>query len=239
MQTNEVEEQAQLRLTSTSQGIQVEWFEQNTGRRKAKPLKFHIDINKVFSSHKTFPAPKQGALNQALGKKTKRVIDATAGWGGDALLMCSQGYQVTLIERNPIMALLLKDAMQRLQNTQWAEQNSIFVPQIVEGDAITVLAKGEIEADCVYLDPMFPAKKKQSAAVKKNMQLLQWLVGNDEDANDLVQAAKNGGYARFTVKRPHHAEPLSGVNDNKKMVPNERFSSKLVHYDVYLNTNRV
>ena len=36
-----------------------------------------------------------------------QVLDATAGFGHDSLILASTGAQVTMLERNPLMALLL------------------------------------------------------------------------------------------------------------------------------------
>ena len=73
-------------LSAKHDGLHLQWNNSNE-----KPLLFHIDVEKVVKQLRSYPAPKQGAFNQALGKKTKSVIDATGGWGGDALLMCCQG----------------------------------------------------------------------------------------------------------------------------------------------------
>ncbi|MFT6098015.1 MAG: hypothetical protein ACJAYF_000550 [Arenicella sp.] len=73
---------------------------------------------------------------------------------------------------------------------------------------------------------MFPAKKKKKAASNKQMQLLQWLAGADYDASDVALTAKQY-FPRLAVKRPDHAEPLLAA-------PTMQFSSKLVHYDVYM-----
>lgn len=205
-------------------------------RVSTRPLKYFIDVQKFVTQQKTFPAPKQGAFNQALGRKSRQIVDATGGWGADALLMCSQGYHVSLIERHPLMALLLKDAMQRLARTDWANSHEVVVPKVVEGDAVGILASGVLSADCVYLDPMFPAKRKKSAAVNKNMQLLQRLVGADFDADLLLQAVIDSAYARVAVKRPDYAQPLSAQIDGREVTPFSQFSSKLVHYDVYLKS---
>ena len=40
-----------------------------------------------------------------------KAIDATAGMGEDSLLLAACGYQVTLYEQNPVIAILLKDAL--------------------------------------------------------------------------------------------------------------------------------
>jgi len=216
-----------LELIADDSGLRLLWNRRVGLSYTDEPLAYFIDVAKFAKQMRSYPAPKQGAFNQALGKKSRHIIDATGGWGGDALLMCAQGYQVTLLERQPIMAVMLSDAMSRLSGTVWARDNDVVVPTVVKVDSIHALRNVASKADCIYLDPMFPPKKKKSAAVNKNMQLLQWLVGEDRDSTALLGAAIVGGAARIVVKRPDHAEPL-------KAKPSVRFSSKLVHYDVYL-----
>ncbi len=213
-----------LKLKKKSDGLHLLW-----NKAGEKPLNFYIDVIKVVNQLRSYPAPKQGAFNQALGKKTQHIVDATGGWGGDALLMCTQGYQVTVLERNPVMALMLKDAMSRLAKSDWALDNEVSAPSVVSVDSVEFFTSNRALADidCVYLDPMFPPKKKKKAAANKQMQLLQWMIGQDLDASQLVQAVLSAGAPRIAVKRPDYAEPLF-------QKPSNQFSSKLVHYDVYL-----
>jgi len=213
-----------LSLRNTEDGFELLWHQNGQ-----KPLALRIEITKLITQLRSYPAPKQGAFNQALGKKTLSIIDATGGWGADTLLMCMQGYHVTVIERHPVMALMLREAMQRLAKTEWAQQGLMTVPTVIEANAVDYFnqERGVITADCVYLDPMFPPKKKKSAATNKHMQLLQWLLGQDDDAEQLVESALQSGAKRVSVKRPDYATPLY-------CKPSAQFSSKLVHYDVYL-----
>ena len=46
-------------------------------------------------------------------KPGRKAIDATAGMGEDGSLLAAQGYEVTLYEQNPVIAVLLKDALRR------------------------------------------------------------------------------------------------------------------------------
>jgi 16S rRNA (guanine1516-N2)-methyltransferase len=218
-------EPALITLVATTTGLNCFW----TACVKTKPLKLIIDIDKFVHQQRSFPAAKQGAFNQAIGRKSQNIIDATGGWGSDALLLCSQGYRVQILERNPVMALLLRDAMQRLKETPWACEQAVKIPQVVECDAIEWFAKQTTDTHCVYFDPMFPAKKKSSAATNKKMQFLQEFVGADVDAEQVLSAALASRAPRVVVKRPHHAQPLLKE-------PDQRFASKLVHYDVYFNS---
>ena len=213
-----------LMLEAKQTGLHCTWLSTNKDE-----LHYYIDIEKFVKQQFSYPAAKQGAFNQAIGKKTKTILDATGGWGGDALLMCAQGYTVTILERNPIMALLLEDAVARLTETNWAIDNQIVSPEVINIDAIDYFKNNDVQYDCVYLDPMFPPKRKKSAAVNKNMQLLQWLIGEDVDAESLADKVIASNCSRLVVKRPNYAKSLLGE-------PSVQFSSKLVHYDVYLKS---
>ncbi len=218
-------ELADLHLQHGDNGLVLKW-----SRDTEKPIEFHVDYLKELLKHRSFPAPKQGAFNQALGKKTRTVIDATGGWGGDAILMCMQGYDVTIVERLPLMVALIEDGLKRLSKLPPFLDGQLILPKIVCAESIEFLSYSTGCADCVYLDPMFPAKKKKSAASNKYMQLLQWLAGPDLDA-DLVAVSAVENFSRVAVKRPSYARPLAEEIIGK---PSTQFSSKLVHYDVYV-----
>lgn len=204
-------------------GLSLLWNKQGA----QKPLYFHLDYSPSIAAIRSFPVPKQGAFNQALGKKTKVVLDTTGGWGNDALLMATQGYQVHVIERNPLMALMLREAFARLSDYITKQPTPLIVPTVIQADASQCVAEFAEHADCAYLDPMFPPKRKKSAAVNKQMQLLQWMIGVDLDAAELLRVVLDSPIKRAAVKRPDYAKPLAAN-------PAQQFSSKLVHYDVYL-----
>lgn len=212
-------------LAPGEEGIRCAWW---CGSKK--PLLFETRLESLLVKQRSFPASRKGVFNQAVGKKTSNVLDATGGWGADALLMCLQGYDVTVIERHPLMALMLEDAFNRLGKTPWAQENEVSVPRLVFKDAEEYFSEVQTSGvDCIYLDPMFPPKRKKSAAVNKQMQFLQWLLPSEQDAAELLSAALATNVKRVVVKRPQHAAPL--LCD-----PQERFSGKLVHYDVYFKT---
>ena len=79
--------------------------------------------------------------------------------------------------------------------------------------------------DVVYLDPMYPQKKK-SALPKKELRLCRSLVGDDTDSMDLFAAACRAAGRRVVVKRPPKSPPLAPN-------PDLRFGGKLARYDVY------
>jgi 16S rRNA (guanine1516-N2)-methyltransferase len=186
-----------------------------------------VDIEPRNGEQRSYPAPKQGALAQALGRKTKSVVDATTGWGQDSLFMFRMGYEVTCIERSPVMAELLADGFNRLNQQDWMQRLQLQAPQLLTGNAIELLATLATPPDCIYLDPMFPPKRKKSALAKKAMVILRDLLGDDMDKDQLFNVALQVAGKRVVVKSPDDAEPLGGK-------PSDSYSGKLVRYDVYL-----
>jgi 16S rRNA (guanine1516-N2)-methyltransferase len=179
----------------------------------------HFDLRRY--SH---PLSRRQPLARAIGKKTETVVDATAGYCQDALLLALMGFHVTAIERSPLVAALARDGLRRFA----AKSGTKLSPrlQLVTGDALALLPAAA-RPEAIYLDPMFPAKRKKSAAVKKEMRLLRELVGDDPDALALLEVSRRTALERVVVKRPDDAPPL--VPD-----PNMSIAGKLVRYDVYL-----
>jgi 16S rRNA (guanine1516-N2)-methyltransferase len=80
--------------------------------------------------------------------------------------------------------------------------------------------------DVVYVDPMFPLRKK-SAKVKKQMQAFHAIVGTDPDADDLLANALAVAKYRVVVKRPTGAGFLAETK------PNYSLEGKSTRYDIY------
>ena len=173
------------------------------------------------------------AIARAVGIRSGKrpvILDATAGLAGDAFVLATLGCPLTLIERSPVLYVLLQDAIQR------ASLNEGFQPvlqqgfELIHADAREYikqqLQKDAVRPDVIYIDPMYPERKK-SALVKKDMQILQRLHGKDEDAGELLETALLFADKRVVVKRPSHAETL---NERK---PGTCLSSKKTRYDIY------
>ncbi len=186
-----------------------------------------VEIAPRNGEQRSYPAPKEGAFAQAIGRKTKTVIDATTGWAQDSLCLFRMGYDVTCIERSPMMAALLTDGFTRLAQESWVQKLELSPPVLLHGNAIELLQNLTFIPDCIYLDPMFPPKRKKSALSKKSMSILQDIVGEDLDKEELFEAALAVTGKRVVVKSPDYATPLGGK-------PSESFGSKLLRYDVYL-----
>lgn len=166
------------------------------------------------------PASKKQLLGRAVGRKTRSVVDATAGWGEDARRLRAMGYRLTLLERNPVMTALLSNAAARAAGAGRAPM------EVVAADAIDYLQARPRAWDCVYLDPMFPPKRRASTLAKRPLRLLRELTGDDLDKDRLFRAALIAAAKRVVVKRPDDSAPVFGA-------PAETVAGKLVRYDVY------
>ncbi|MGE3961648.1 MAG: class I SAM-dependent methyltransferase [Dehalococcoidia bacterium] len=176
----------------------------------------------------------EARLATALGLKKLRaegvplVLDATAGLGRDAVLSAALGCDVIACERSPIVALLLRDALARADNGGLREIAARV--DVRDGDARTVLPALEEPPDVVLVDPMFPESGK-AAKAQKEMQLLQRLLGPEEDARDaedLLAVALEHVLHRVVVKRPPHAPPVGGRK------PTFAVEGRAARYDVYV-----
>lgn len=172
-----------------------------------------------------------GKLNRELlvrackvkGVAAPRLVDATAGLGQDSLLLAAAGFTVTLFECNPVIALLLADAVERARlDPELAEAASRM--HVVEGDSATALCAFDESVDVVYLDPMFPGRTK-SAAVKKKFQLLHRLEMPCQDEKSLLDAALGARSRKIVIKRPIKGPYLAGVK------PSYELCGKAVRYD--------
>jgi 16S rRNA (guanine1516-N2)-methyltransferase len=223
---------------SIEQGVGLIYRRDGLALRNAdQPQNGDVRVD-FLSTALAYRKAKGGGRNELLakaigikGNSEYSVIDATAGLGSDAFVMASVGCKVCMLERSPLVSALLQDALIRLKEEQ---VDSWLTPllSLVRGDAVALLNQwsslGHPPPDAIYLDPMFPHRKK-SALVKKEMQALQNLLGVDPDADNLLEPARQLAQKRVVVKRPASAPFLA------ESKPNLSMSSKKHRFDIYLN----
>ena len=154
---------------------------------------------------------------------TPTAIDATAGLGEDALLLAAAGFSVTLFERNPVIAALLRDALTRAPGAPELQEIAGRM-KLREGDSVQALRNLETPPDVILLDPMFPARRK-SGLIGKKLQLLQRLEAPCADEAELLDAAISAGPRKVVIKRPLKGPFLA---DRK---PAYSIRGKAVRYD--------
>lgn len=160
-----------------------------------------------------------------------KVLDCTAGMGGDAFVLASLGCSVHMVERSVLSASLLADGLLRAGHVAEEVADSELADVVsrmalTEGAGVDFLTQSRDEFDVVYLDPMFPERKK-SAAVKKEMRVFHHYIGSDEDADELLQPALDKAEYRVVVKRPTLAPFLAGKE------PSYQVKGKSTRFDIY------
>ncbi|MEI6136397.1 MAG: class I SAM-dependent methyltransferase [Chloroflexota bacterium] len=176
----------------------------------------------------------EGRLASALGLKRHpgaRVLDATAGLGRESAITAALGCTVIACERSPIVATLLHDGIDRaLAEPDLAPILARIDLRVADARDVLASLSGPERPDVVLVDPMFPERSK-AARAKKEMQLLQRLLGPDDPADTvaLVTAALATARRRVVLKRPAHAPQLAGVRPPDLEVP-----GRAARYDVYV-----
>jgi len=191
-------------------------------------------VSGALAHRRKYGGGKSQLIAKAVGIKAKvfpSILDLTAGLGKDAFVLATLGCQVTLLERNPVVFQALHDGLSRaLEHARKNDPDLLLILQrmtLLNQDSLEFLSHPEnIRHQVIYLDPMFPERKK-SAAVKKDMVLLQTIVGEDSDSALLFQKALAADVHRVVVKRPKLAEPL--CNSKPSLV----FQGQSSRFDVY------
>jgi len=186
-------------------------------------------VSGAMAHRRRFGGGRGEAVAKAVGVKSgylPDVVDATAGLGRDAFVLAAIGCRVRMLERHPVVAVLLDDGLRR--GYQDAEIGGWLRERLTLIHAPSAQALGDITPapDVVYLDPMYPHRQK-SAMVKKEMRVFQSLVGADEDADALLEPARRLAKKRIVVKRPDYAPPLAGVATQSAVV------TKSHRFDIY------
>ena len=178
---------------------------------------------------------RRGGQNEALGRAvgvgkwpSLSVVDGTAGLGRDSFILADLGCRVLMLERSPVVFALLEDGLARARRADdpWLREVSARL-DLLRMDAVDWLSQPAGEAvDVVYLDPMFPGRRK-SARVKKEMWLFQQLL-DDPDQAPVLDLALTRVQRRVVVKRPAKAPAL------EDRTPSFTIPGKTVRFDVYL-----
>ena len=154
------------------------------------------------------------------GSLRPSVLDATAGLGRDAFVLAALGCQVIMIERQPVIAALLADGLERARLAGGETAEIVARMRLIQADAIVTMADwNEPIPQVVHRD--------KSALVKKEMRVFRPLAGDDLDAPALLAAALALASHRVAVKRPRKAPAIAGHK------PSAELSGQSSRYDIY------
>lgn len=157
------------------------------------------------------------------GKEHPTVLDATAGFGSDSLLLAAAGFTVSLYEYDPVISALLSDALERASGIPELSE-AVSRMELHPEDSIGSMKNLKEAPDVVFLDPMFPERTK-SALIKKKFQLLQKLERPCPDEEELLSAAILSHPHKIVIKRPLKGPFLAGRK------PDYSLAGKAIRYD--------
>jgi len=193
-----------------------------------------LDYCRGRLGHRLHARPdRRGSLARALGlgrsTQCPWVLDATGGLARDALLMARLGCRVTVCERNPVVGVLIEDALSRGRACSKPVAAAAGRVELVGADArdwLVGLDPGAMP-QVIYLDPMYPHRTK-SALARQEMRILRAVVGDDADAPALLEAALASAARRVVVKRPKGAPAIGN------RAPHHEIVLAASRFDVYV-----
>ncbi|MCO5113051.1 MAG: class I SAM-dependent methyltransferase [Bdellovibrionaceae bacterium] len=173
-------------------------------------------------------------IQAVTNKKSSTVLyDLTAGMGKDCFIASKFFERVVLVERNPIVHLLLQDGLRRALKHDKAAR---FARKILLHCMDAEVALHSIQQatpnfpwpDVIYFDFMFENKKSQST---KSMEILRELESMDGDANikngELISRALNLNPAPKVVLK------AKKLPDDTEVSPKKTYTGKVVDYHVF------
>lgn len=176
---------------------------------------FYVADEMVAARHKGRALVTRACGNAGSGQT---LLDPFAGYGLDAMTLAQAGFEVTAVEREQVVWLLLQDVVARQGLAMQTEQ----------GDGPQLLHQTQRQWDVIYLDPMFPPRNKR-ALPNRGLQHLQALTGegaDDVDLEALLKASLRVARVRVVLKRR--------ARDPVIARPAYQIKGQAVRFDVYV-----
>ena len=192
-----------------------------------KPLSLSFFSPKFLSRVKA-ASKNTELLARAVGtRQGLKVLDCTAGLGREGFLLAHLGCDVTLIERSKVIYTLLLDAL------NWASfdpdlKKVVDRISLYQSDAKEYLYRHS-SWDVIYIDPMFPDKKKTSLP-KGDMQYLQRFLSKEKNDVSLLKSAFRCKFRRLVVKRPLKTRDKE-IRKADRSIQNDK-----IRFDIYIGT---
>ena len=186
-----------------------------------------LDFVETFSR---FKQGKQKPFSNLLKKvfgKPKEIIDLTCGFAEDSLILVFFGHKVISLERNPVMAALLENALSRARNDD--EFGELFKSSldIKFCSASKFIEENDLSNKWLYFDPMFGDQSGKKSLSSKRMQFLSQFAGSDEDWKSVFNSCLQSKAKSLIFKHSNKA-PMPEIK------PNEVIMGKTVRFDKHL-----
>lgn len=188
---------------------------------KGRPL--FVDFLKDFS----FLEPRKNQnLSRAVGaRKGLKVLDLTAGFGKDSLLLSLLGCEVWGVERSPLVYALLENGFERARKNKTFKDKTKTL-KFIWDEACHFLEKKEFFPDVIFLDPMFLEGKRSSLPLKK-VQVFQKVLDSPLKKEQEKLLKTSLLFAKKVVLKRGKKEPPLLFKASREVF------GKSIRYDVY------
>jgi hypothetical protein len=167
-------------------------------------------------------------LKKIIKNKDLNILDCTGGFARDSAIISSLGNNVTLIENNPVIMRVLKDAISRISSSAMKNIFSNITTKF--GDCIDFIRTTNRKYDYIYFDFMFNINK--SALPSKKEQFLRKIVPNNINRNqNIINEVLRRVGCKVIIKE--HAKS----NDYKHLDIINTYKEKIVKYHLLEGKN--
>jgi len=167
-------------------------------------------------------------LKKVFKRKDLNILDCTGGFARDSAIISSLGNAVTLIENNPVIMMVLKDAISRINSTTMSNIFNKITTKF--GDCIDFIRTTNKKYDYIYFDFMFNINK--SALPLKKDQFIRKIVQNNPQRNQIIiDEVLNRVGCKVIIKE--HAKS----NDYKHLEIINTYREKIVKYHLLEGKN--
>jgi len=192
---------------------------------KKRDMRFTLildDYRSIIKQNKTH------IFNKIFKNDNLNILDCTGGFARDACIISSLGNKVTLIEENPVISIILKNAINNIQSDPI---KSIFDNISVKfGNSIDFIRQTDKHYDYIYFDFMFNVNK--SALPSKREQFLRKLTTNDIRINkEIIKETIQRTNCKIIIKE--HIKS----NDYKDLNIINIYKEKVVKYNLIDSKN--
>ena len=147
--------------------------------------------------------------------KNSTILDCTAGLGRDGVLLSKLGHDVTMIEKNPILIIMLNNYLSREKDIR---------ARLLYGDSLSYIRIAKKKFDYIYIDFMF--EKKNNAKPSKYDLFLRSINYNENNKLDFIKEMINYCNKRIIVKEPIKSQ--SKINNYDFEI-----KTKLIRYKIF------
>ncbi len=161
-----------------------------------------VDLMRGSSGYRGARARNERLVRACGVSENTMVVDATGGLGMDAWLLARAGASVRVLEQHPVVAILLADGLRRARTVDSEAVDRITLECVDSRSALLNLKQADA---VVYLDPMYPPRRK-AALGDRRLRLLAALFAatarTGDDLAGLLAAALATPATRIVLKRP-------------------------------------